>query len=447
MRSRLRPYSFFVFIARRSGSRPQYLSTLGHREVTQFWSGVRQLAATTRVEGDEELEVAQLALRRCLYLVSEMTRVTEVAPEAAAMAGRSVVESALVGSYLALHRATGASAAGLMKRQRGQARQLRDYFLKGDMIGAIELLPEVSFISAPLKPALTTAAGTPDLRNICSLLDEREPFHEGKLATQLYYETYAALSNLIVHATPQSFERYRKSRIRAKGRGPTVYGPATTLPVQTLRHAVLPAIGGLCGCLARSLDMPADYYDLWLKEAGSVDGYEWSGSIVRTAAVEGLAELVELPSVYALNAAGFAIRALATLGTMINASSADQLMASSEIIDRARTIRRRPGLLPLRLLASLSLISRSYSPRASDKTGEIATGCAAEHPQALLASLALVYAGLWPDNAETVNERLDAFDKTAPHELGVLGRLRSQARRQDVRNMHKKWRDQVTRMP
>src|SRR6266851_1410830 len=211
MKSGLRPYSFSVFIARRSGLRSRRDPQIGRREKELFHSDLMELAQTRRVCGDAELEVAQLALRRSLHLVSEMARITDVAPEAAAMAGRSVVEQALVGSYLALYRAPGGGVAGLLKRQRGYAGKLREHFLKGDMVGALALLPKVSFVAAPLSSDLGSVTGAPDLRNICSLLDEKEPFKSGNLATLIYYEAYAVLSNLVVHATPQALERHRRS--------------------------------------------------------------------------------------------------------------------------------------------------------------------------------------------------------------------------------------------
>jgi len=441
---REQPYSFSVFIARRSGSRGSRTASFTRKEKAGFTSDMVRLAETKQVTGDHDLEGAQFALRRCLHLVSEMARIADIAPEAAAMVGRSVVECALIGSYLALHK--GGGAAGLMKKQRGHASALRSYFLTGDMVAALTLLPDVAFISDPLSAVLDAATGTPDLRSICSLLDNSEPFKEGKLATLLYYETYAALSNLVVHATPHSIERHRRATIRLRGRHRQVFDPATTFSAGTLRHAVLPAIGGLCGCLARALDMPSDYYDAWLKEVGSVDSYEWSGSIVRTAAVEGLTELVELPGVYALNTAGFAVRAVATLDTMISAPPAEQLIVACEIIDRARVMMRRPRPLPIGLVASYALIRRSYRSHASDETRDIASGHAAEHPQALLAALALIYAGLWPDNPDVVDERLVAFDQTGPHDPTAFEQLVSRTKRRHMKNIRKKRKDQIAKM-
>src|SRR6266851_5043650 len=301
MKSGLRPYSFSVFIARRSGLRSRRDPQIGRREKELFHSDLMELAQTRRVCGDAELEVAQLALRRSLHLVSEMARITDVAPEAAAMAGRSVVEQALVGSYLALYRAPGGGVAGLLKRQRGYAGKLREHFLKGDMVGALALLPKVSFVAAPLSSDLGSVTGAPDLRNICSLLDEKEPFKSGNLATLIYY-------------------------------------------------------------------------DVWLKEVNSIDGYEWSGSVARMAAVEGLTELVGLPSVYALNAAGFAVRALATADVMISSPPATQLIAACEILDRAKARQRWPKLQPFRLVSALLLLSRTHSSRDSDETTKITSG-------------------------------------------------------------------------
>jgi len=404
-----------------------------------------RLAETQQVNGNDDLEGAQLALRRCLYLTSEAARIADIAPEAAAMVGRSVVEHALIGSYLALYR--GGAAAALMKKQRGHARALRDYFLKGDMVAALTLLPSVSFISEPLNVALDSATGMPDLRAICSKLDKNEPFKTGAFASLLYFETYAILSNFVIHATPHSIERHRWAAIKVRGKHRQVFKPPSTFSIKTIEHAVMPAIGGLCGCLARALGMPSTYYDAWLQEADSVDGYEWSGSIARTVAIDGLVELVGLPDTSTLNAAGLAIRVLATLGTLISASPAEQLIVASQVIDRARVMSTRSRFLPLRLMSASSLIFRPDIPaRESDKTPDIAGGQAAEHPQALLAALALIYAGLWPDDPQIVEERLIDFDQDAPCEWNALKQLASRTSRKDIRNMHKKWRDQVIGM-
>jgi hypothetical protein len=445
MNYRQGPYSFSVFIARRSGARAPRERGVSRKEKALFTSDMAQLAETKEVIGDPELEGAQLALRRCLHLSSEMARIVDVAPDAAAITGRSVVEHALIGSYLALYRAAGGGAAGLMKKQRGHASGLRDYFLKGDMLGALSLLPEISFVSAPLSPTLDAVTGMPNFHQICFLLDEKEPFVRGKLATMLYYETCAPLSNLLIHPTPHSLERHRQSHLVIRRRNPNFFGPSTAFSDNTLQYAILPAMGGLCSCLARALRMPTDYYDMWLREAGSVDGYEWSGSIARTVAVGGLVELVGLPNVHALNAAGLATRMLATADIMMNANSDDQLLAASEIIDRARAKTRWPAHPGLRLIASMALI-RPRSSQSIDNTKAIATGHAAGHPQALLAALALVYAGLWPDEPSIVSARLDAFDREAPHESTALETMLSRISPKDARSMRKKWKNQVAMM-
>jgi len=404
------------------------------------------LARTTKVCGNPELEMAQLALRRSLHLSSEAARIFRVAPDAAAMAGRSAVEHAVLGSYFASYRAERGGTAGLLKKQRRNASKLREYLLDGEMLGALALLPEVSFIAAPLNPTLDNVTGTPDLRTICSLLDQREPFKEGNIATRIYYETYAALSNLIVHATPHSLERSRRARLVIRPWGRKIFEPIKMFPEETLEFAIMPVIGGLCGSLARALDLPTRYYDIWLKEFVSIDGYEWSGSIARMAAVDGLTELVELPSVNALDAAGFAIRTLGTLSTMIAATPSTQLVASSEVIDRARA-KNWPRWPPLRLITSPRLLVRPHSATESDQTATIASGHAADHPQALLAALALVYAGVWPDNAAELSKRLDMFDRTAPHESSVLKKIVSSTRRESFKELRKRRRNQISRMP
>lgn len=446
MRSRLQPYSFSVFIARRSGSRFPRDPPLGRTEKIKLPSNLWSLATTDKVAGDPELQTAQYALRACRHLTSEMLRAERTAPEVIAIAGRSVVEHALVGSYLAMYRESPGGTAGLLKKQRRAAARLRDYFLQGDMTGALSLLPEVSFIVAPLSTELEAATGAPDLRMICELLDRKEPFASGNIATVIYNETYSPLSNFVVHSNPQSLERYRnRGKFRREFRG--IFPPTPLVRVETLVHSVEPAVGGLCASLARALDLPFELYDMWLREAISVDGYEWSGSIARSAAIQGLVELVGLPSVYALNAAGFATRILAVSNAMANAQPNEQLIAACELIDLARTVTKWPRQASLRIWAAHSLLNKPTQLGPGEKTSEIARGPALTHPQALLAALALVYAGLWPDNPEAVDRKLDEFDQAAPHQTGALDRIRSQFTRQDLRVSRRRWKAQVTRLP
>lgn len=69
---------------------------------------------------------------------------------------------------------------------------MRDYFLGGNSVAALALLPEVSFVADPLRSEYDDAKQTPDLKRICELLDEKPPF-TGGLATQIYNETCSLL--------------------------------------------------------------------------------------------------------------------------------------------------------------------------------------------------------------------------------------------------------------
>lgn len=440
-----KPYGFAVFIARKSGSRTPAAPSMSGDWKKRFMQEVVQLTETTTVNGNADLEAAQQALRRCFYLSKEMFSIADMAPESAAMTGRSIVENALLGSYLALYEAGGERVAGFLKKQRGHAQKLREYFFEDDMLGALGLIPEISFIARPLDSSLDAITGAPDLRTLCARLDEKEPFSRGGLATLIYNETYAALSNIIVHANPQTLNRHDSTRIAHSRKKLNISRPEGVFVAKSLQFSILPAMGGLCGSLARALNMPSDLYDRWLNEVNTVDGYEWSGSLVRTAAVSGLAELANLPDVYALNAAGYATRVLATHDAMLNASNANQLIAACEIIDRARQLRRRPKVFAFRMLAYSSLILQPCRTAASDRTPKLVEGNGATDPQVLLAALALVYAGIWPDDTRLVNDRLEAFDSSAPHHPHALEKMAINART-NFKDLPKRWRNQVDRM-
>jgi hypothetical protein len=91
--------------------------------------GLAKLATHPDLRRDDALEFAQLALRRCTYLLLEMYAIERRAPEACALVARSVVETALIGSYLAV---TPDASSRLVKKQAKHSRRLRDRLLAGD---------------------------------------------------------------------------------------------------------------------------------------------------------------------------------------------------------------------------------------------------------------------------------------------------------------------------
>jgi hypothetical protein len=446
MSQNLYPYSFAVFIARRSGGRRSRDAVIPWKGRERVGQDLLALAEDPGLSASDEYVFGQQALRRCLHLISEMRRIADVAPVACAITGRAVVETALVGAFVVLYGSEAGSVAGLMKSQRRYSRRLRDYFLGGNTVAALALLPEVSFVADPLRSEYDDAGQTPDLKRVCELLDKKSPF-TGNLATQIYNETYSLLSNRYVHATPQSVGRYRDHAATSSAKGVPRFSVAPEFPTKSIIHAVLPVIGALASCLASVLGQATDYFDQWFREVNNVDGYDWSGSLARTAAVEGLAELAGLLSVGALNAVGITVRFLATADPMRSAAPAEQLLVACEVVDRARTA--LPVPLNHRKLAMLRvprLVLRRRSPIPGDRAQCLSQGNAADDPQALLAALALVYAGLWPDDSDAVARRLADFDGTAPHEPGALTRLLSGRPRPSVRAVRARWREQVAKM-
>lgn len=438
-----RVQSFTVFIARKSGNRsrlqpvPRPARLMAWRTAIQVY----RLAVIGKARRTPELELAQLALRRCLYLTRELGRLHHSAPEAAIMVARSIIETALAGSYLSIHGAGGAQR--MMKKQSGAARRLRDRFLAGDPLGALALLTEIDLIATPLSPTLANVQKTENFDQICRELDKHPPFSSGALATLLYEESYSLFSNHVEHPTPQSLRRHARRVISLGGHGPRLFRPTKLAPQNTIDHVVLPAIGALCSCITRSIGKPYALLDQWTSEAAGADGYLWTGSPARTLAASELAHLAGLPSLRTLNWYGLSVRAIGMLDVMLQSSDADQLVIACELLDRSRKF---PYLLTVILpkIWPKSILSRL---RTTDQAETIAKGNATDHPQALLAALALVYAGLWPDDSKLLTTRLEAFDASAPYPTGLLDQLVRSVAPSDVKRLRARHRSQILRMP
>lgn len=255
------------------------------------------------------------------------------------------------------------------------------------------------------------------------------------------------MSNRYVHATPQSIGRYRDSAASAGARPAQRFAVVSEFPTEAIIHAVLPVIGALASCLANILDQPTGCFDQWLREANTVDGYDWSGSLARMAAVEGLAELTHLPNVDALNVVGITVRFLATTDAMRVAAPGEQLLVASEVIDRTRTaLPKRLKHRRLHVLQAPHVLIGRRSPNPADRSELLSQGEAADDPQALLAALALVYAGLWPDDPGAVAQHLVDFDDTAPHDADALNRILSTRPPIALRTLRARWRQQVSKM-
>jgi hypothetical protein len=371
-------------------------------------------------QNSQGLLFAQLALSRCMYLVSELMSIERKAPEAAMALDRSIVETALVGSYLALE-ADEDTAIRMMKGMHTYARRLRQRFLSSAPIGALALMPEVPLIAKAMASEVEAVRKQRDLYSMCVKLDQHPPFSDGALATLLYEESYAVLSNHVVHPTVLSLSRHRSGPHLPWTPMPGPWDVLFNTTGRALKHAVRPSslevkgaghvasasMIALGAALARGLGEPSELLDRGAQDVRGIDGYWWSGSPARMNAALDLARMADLPTRTALNAVGFLVRVLAASDAFQSLCSDDQLICASEVIDRVRAQQRHLSRLPLARASS--------RPRGHAQTSTVCAAGAASNSQALLAALALVYAGQWPDSPEAVQDRLEAFDRAMPH--------------------------------
>jgi hypothetical protein len=434
--------SFAVFISRKSGTRVAKRGTSLPIE-TQI-ELIDELMSTSIPDTEPGLQLAQLSLIRCRYLIGELSLLEprtrlhlakEIGlihtrtPEAYCMLSRSIVETALVGSYLAIEQ--GDYVDQMMKTLQGSAKRMRDRFLSGDHTAALRLLSDLKFISEPLNPALDGTRKALDIKSLCERLDKVEPFSNGGYASRLYDETYSLLSNHVVHPTPFSLRRHQRlafdrppTRLWTRmGRRPSwtrMRGPTLRPRTMSPPPAPVEEIGAgwaagaatvaLAASLARGLGKPNSELDAGLSDIEALDGYFWSGSPAGMMAAAQLAELVGLPSTSALNHFGFLIRMFAATDIFRTLSYPEQLIATSEVIDRMRD---HPSIFKF-------ILSKGRPLKSAQCTPEIAAGSAATHPQSLTAALALVYAAAWPDSPNAIQSRLEDMDRLAPHDVGVL---------------------------
>ncbi len=270
---------------------------------------------------EPSLRLAQLALIRCVHLTSEMTRIEKVAPEAAAMVARSVIETSLIGSYFAY--GSHDLADRLIKRQAASARRLLERIAAGDQHPGLDLLREVRMIQGPLEATLSGIPKLVDLQTICRELDGRPPFSNGNLASLLYDEAYSTLSEHVVHPTAESLRRHDS----VQGAGllpPPKFAVVALLHPRKWKIYIGPerfdqvgagwastaAMIALCASLSRALGEPSRILDRGSREIASNDGRTWSASPARMAAVGQLAKQADL-SVTSLNMAGSIVRTLA----------------------------------------------------------------------------------------------------------------------------------------
>lgn len=397
------------------------------------------------------LQVAQLALSRCFYLTSELVLIERRAPEAAMAVSRSIVETALVGSYLALEPEPEA-ADRMLKSLAVYARRLRERFLAGEPVGALELMPEMPLLSQAMAPELETVQKGLDLYSLCKRLDRHPPFSDGDLASLLYEESYAVLSNHVVHPTIYALSRHSVgdefpclprwahwdqhlglgARMRRRAVRPS------RLDARGARHIAIAATVSLVAALSRGMGEPSAVWDLGAQDIRGVDGYWWSGSPARMIAASELGRMADLPTHASLNVAGYMVRVIAAADAFQELADHEQLVCASELIDSVRDWQRK--------VSSLPLAGSGSRPRGGPQTLDLCTNGARSTSQGLLAALALVYAGQWPDNPHEVERRLNDFDQKIPHKLRVLNTLR-QGGPGGFRSMMTRYTHRVKAMP
>lgn len=386
-----RPQSFAVFVARRSGRRNESRPSIGTPAKARraYWDLVL-LAADPAMGPDPSLKLAQLALRRSLYLLREMVSIERKAPDASALVARSVIETALVGSYLAVMPST---SDRFVKKQAKHSRRLRERLLAGDNAGVLALLAEADFIAEPLAPHLDNERAAPDLAQIARQLDSVPPFDQGALATHLYDESYSFLSNFVEHPTPLSLNRHRDRQLLSLRLRP--FPPKPRMPAPTLTHIAMPAVAALGACLARRAHRDPSLLDEWARDASSADGYFWSGSPLRMAAALSIFAEVSLSRSRA-NAAGFAVRLLAGSDHIRTLPSAEQLAVALDVIELAKAT--NPIVYLLRG-------SDRRVPQATDWRG-LPEEELRNQTEAALGALMLSYAGLWPTEPDLLDGTL-----------------------------------------
>lgn len=387
-----KPQSFTVFVARRSGRRFEVeRSPANWLEGLRFRWELRYLAGSGAQPPVDGVGLAQLALRRCNYMLGEMLAIERRAPEASSLVARSVIETALIGAYLALNPHFGDR---FFKKQASFSRRLRNRLLAGDMEGVLTVLADVDFLADPLKPHLEPVPAAPSFAQIASWLDHHPPFSRQGLATHLYDEAYSFLSNYVEHPTPMSLGRHqnvRRHRLTSRR-----FRPSAPVAPLTLTHTAVPAVAALASCLASVQGRSTDLVDRAASEALSADGHWWSGSPLRRAAAVSLFTSAGLTRTRA-DVIGFAVRILAHNDAMRNSSDAEQLVTTLEAVETAKST------------AAMVQMFRSRPAPSwvdTDAWRRVPAGGLVDDPGGVVAALLLAYSGLWPSEPASLDRRL-----------------------------------------
>jgi hypothetical protein len=407
-----RPQTFTVFVARHAGRRFEGEPSRGTRlRMLRLVIQLRSMAERD-THGDPSLELGQLALRRCLYLLREMLKIEKRAPEGCALVARCIIEHALVGAYLVLTPDVGGR---FVKKQAKHSRRLRNRILSGDGSQVLDLLAESEFIRAPLATELNELKAAPDFAQIASQLDTHAPFNSTGLATLLYDEAYSFLSNYVEHPTPLSLGRH--GRVNWFRQGWRRYAPQEGVHPLTLTHTAMPAIAALASCLARRQGVDHSSFDEWAADAAFADGYAWAGSPLRYASVTATLHAAGLSRRRA-DALGSVLRTVAIGDEMRSSTPAEQLVAVLEALEAAGSWRSL-----LQMVQSGKVPTRVAAIDLSDSASEVSS-----QANVAIAALYLAYTGLWPTDPTSLKSTLaSACASSANVDSGGISRiLRSQ---------------------
>ena len=388
-----KPQSFTVFVTRRSGRRFEVKTSGANRlDGLRFRWELRYLAGTDAQPPVDGIGLAQLALRRCNYMLDEMFAIERRAPEATSLVARSVIETALIGAYLALNPDIGDR---FVKKQASFSRRLRNRMLAGDIEGVLAVLADVDFLAGPLEPRLEPVPAAPSFAQIASWLDQHPPFSRQGLATHLYDEAYSFLSNYVEHPTPMSLSRHQN--VRRRRLTSRRFRPSAPVAPLTLTHTAVPAVAALASCLASVQSRSTDLADRAASEALSADGHWWSGSPLRGAAAASLFTSAGLTRTRA-DVIGFAVRILAHNDAMRNSSDAEQLVTTLEAVEIAKST-----------AAIVQMFRSRPAPGWIDTNAwrhRVPEGGLIDDPAGVVAALLLAYSGLCSSEPESLDRRL-----------------------------------------
>ncbi|WP_366145766.1 DUF5677 domain-containing protein [Nocardioides sp.] len=327
-----------------------------------------------------------------------MYRLEKSAPEACALVARAIIETALVGAFLAI---TPDSSERFIKKQAKHSRRLRSRLLANSNEDVHDVLADAEFLAAPLDASLDGFRAAPDFSQIAQQLDMHPPFAEGSLATHLYEEAYAFLSNYVEHPTPLSLARH--SRVQHFRLPRRRFAPHSPVDPRTLNHVAAPAIAALAGCVARGVGQPHEVLDQWAREALHADGGRWSGSPLRHETVTATLSGIGLDHRRA-NLLGLLISATGTSDELRKAPVAEQMIAVLELMDSGKSWRSLLALARHGRTArtALELECLGLEPADFERDAEVA-----------MAALYLAYAGVWPVDRASLRKLVRTASKGA----------------------------------